>query len=175
MVLHAGSIKVDVYCSGNKNELDKLWAERDVHVVQQGATPEDKGVNIKGDTLELTRKVEGSLLVVSGADMAWLELDKILIVGPTVNIDQTLNTVRVNGGGAMRINSDAALEEIRRSRVPTALPPWWEEIRRSKVMGRRKKNRDQCISTGVVPCSSTAKMQSSSKMSRCPRMSSVSG
>ena len=73
-------------------------------MLQQGATSEDKGVDIRGDTLELTHKLEGDLLVVSG-DLAWLQMDKLLIVGSTVNIDQAANRAWVNGIGAMRIDS----------------------------------------------------------------------
>src|SRR5439155_4535980 len=59
----------------------------------------------RGDTLQLTHSPNGNLLVVTG-DLAQLQMDKIFIIGPEVNIDQTTNQAWVNGVGVMRMESN---------------------------------------------------------------------
>lgn len=108
ITLKARSAEVLMSRTDSKNELEKVWTEGGVQVTQKGASPDDKGVVIRGETLELTRKPEGNFLVVTG-DMAWLQLNKLVIVGSTVNIDQATNKAWVNGTGAMEMESNAAL------------------------------------------------------------------
>src|SRR5207247_1707718 len=84
--LSAHLVEALVTRAGGKNDLDKLRTEGKVHVRQEPATPEDRGVDIRGDTLRLTHSPNGNLLVVTG-DLAQLQMDKIFIVGPEVNID----------------------------------------------------------------------------------------
>src|SRR5262249_7291644 len=102
--LSARSVEAWVIRSGPKNQLDKLWTEGSVQVRQDPAKPDEKGVDIKGDTLELTYHPEGNYLVVTG-DLAQLRMDKIYILGPEVNIDQAANKAWVNGIGAMQMDS----------------------------------------------------------------------
>src|SRR5262249_40189952 len=58
----------------NKHELERLWTEGRVRVRQEPEKLDDKGLNIKGDTLELTRQNDGNLLVVTGKDRDVAEL-----------------------------------------------------------------------------------------------------
>lgn len=89
-------------------ELERLWTEGAVHVIQAPAGPDDKGVDISGKTLKLTRQANGNVLVVTDDDdLARLRLDKIYIEGPTVTIDQTTNKAWVNGHGRMEMESNA--------------------------------------------------------------------
>jgi lipopolysaccharide export system protein LptA len=104
MDLSARLIKADVLRSGSKNDLDKVWCEGAVRVVQEPATPEDKAIDIRGETLQLTHHVDGNVLAVTG-EQAHVQHDKLLIIGPEVNIDQTTNEAWVNGPGAMRMPS----------------------------------------------------------------------
>jgi hypothetical protein len=104
--LQARSVEVHVLRAGTKNELDKLTCEGNVHVLQKPATPQDKGVDIIGDTLILLHFAEGHVLTVTG-DLAKVELDKLTIEGPEVNIDQKDNKAWVVGLGFMRMPSDA--------------------------------------------------------------------
>jgi lipopolysaccharide export system protein LptA len=104
--IQARSIDADILRSGTKNELEKLTCEGSVHVQQQPATPQDKGVDIIGDTLLLLHFAEGHVLTVTG-DLAKVELEKLTIEGPEVNIDQKDNKAWVVGLGFMRMPSDA--------------------------------------------------------------------
>lgn len=123
--LQARLVTARIARSGTKNELAKLWTEGDVHVRQQGATPQERGVDITGETLELTRKPEGSILVVTG-DLAQLSMNQVLIMGPAVNIDQTRNYAWVDGKGAMRMESNRNLQgEETANQVP--LWVYWNE------------------------------------------------
>jgi hypothetical protein len=102
MDVSARFIEAHVLRSENKNELDKLWCEGMVQIQQEPSGPDDKGVNIRGEKLELVRQVDGNILTVLG-DYAQVQLDKLYIVGPEVNIDQTTNEARVHGMGVMRL------------------------------------------------------------------------
>ena len=110
--LTAKSVEAWVLRAGEKSVLDKLWTEGAVHVRQDPAKPEEKGVNIEGETLQMTCRPEGNFLVVTGgdADLAQLLMDKIFILGPEVNIDQATNKAWVYGNGAMRMESNSTLE-----------------------------------------------------------------
>lgn len=89
-------------------ELERLWTEGSVHVLQAPASPEDKGVDISGKTLKVTRLPNGNVLVVTDdEDLARLRMDKIYIEGPTVTIDQTTNKAWVDGHGRMEMESNS--------------------------------------------------------------------
>ncbi len=128
--LSAYLVEAHVHRCGNKNDLHRLWTEGKgpdvkVRVHQDPSGPDDRGVDIEGDTLQLTRKPDGNVLVVSG-DLARLLMDKIFIVGPVVNIDQPNNKAWVDGVGAMKMDSDKdfqghALKE------PTPLTVHWSK------------------------------------------------
>ncbi len=92
-----------------RNVLDKLYTEGNVHVVQDpdAAKPDEKGVDIQGEWLQLTYHPDGHHLVVGGpSDLAQVRMDKIYILGPEVNIDQAANKVWVTGVGAMQLESN---------------------------------------------------------------------
>jgi hypothetical protein len=112
--LTARSVEAWVLRSEVKNTLEKIWCEGSVnppipvHVRQDPAKPDEKGVDIKGDTLQMNYHPEGNYLVVTG-DLAQLLMDKILIFGPEVNIDQATNKAWVTGSGAMQLESQTTL------------------------------------------------------------------
>ncbi len=110
--LSARSVEAWVLREGEtKNTLEKLWSEGSVHVHQAPAKVGDQPVDITGDTLNMIYHPDGDLLVVTGndQDLARLQMDKILILGPEVNIDQAANKAWVVGAGAMRIDSTTTL------------------------------------------------------------------
>lgn len=100
--LNARSIEAYVIRSDTKSDLDRLWCEDDVRVRQQGATPDDEGVDIKGKTLQMTHFIDGNVLVVTG-DLAYVQMDKTTILGPEVTINQKENSANVRGNGVMRM------------------------------------------------------------------------
>lgn len=102
--LSARSVEAWVLRSDVKNTLEKLWTEGSVRVKQAPAKPDEKGVDIEGETLQMLYHPEGNFLVVTG-DLAQLRMDKILIIGPEVNIDQAANKAWVTGSGAMVMDS----------------------------------------------------------------------
>jgi lipopolysaccharide export system protein LptA len=95
-------------CS-EKNDLDRVWCEGSVHVHQEPAAPEDKGVDIRGDTLHVKHFVEGNIMDVTG-NLAQVQLDKMTILGPAVTIDQRDNLAKVFGIGAMQMLSKSSLQ-----------------------------------------------------------------
>jgi lipopolysaccharide export system protein LptA len=112
-------IEAHVLRTGSKNELDKLWCEGTVQIQQEPSGPDDKGVGIRGEKLQLVRQADGNILTVVG-DYAQVQLDKLYIVGPEVNIDQTTNEAWVNGMGIMRLPANGNLYNTKPAQPATA-------------------------------------------------------
>ncbi len=120
---------------GSKDILEKLWCEGRVHVRQAGdpTKPEDKGIDIKGSTLDLTWQPQGNLLVVSADDKAsqpnenWDDLAQMLvnnlyIIGPEIAVDQARNEVAVDGSGDMMMESAATVAgTVKKEPVPLTI------------------------------------------------------
>lgn len=104
MDLASRSIEAWVIRTDSGYRIDRLRCEGSVVAVQAPSKPGDKGIDIRGETLNLTGSPAGHLLSVSG-DLAQLRMDQNLIVGPEVNIDQANNKAWVTGIGAMQMES----------------------------------------------------------------------
>jgi lipopolysaccharide export system protein LptA len=108
--LTARNVEVHVLRSPIKNTVDELWCEGRVHVIQDPARAEEKGTEVKGDTLKMTAEGDGAYFLVVTGDLAELLTGKIFITGPEVNIDQSKNLAWVYGEGAMKMESDTNFE-----------------------------------------------------------------
>jgi lipopolysaccharide export system protein LptA len=114
--LTARDIEADVLRCEERMALDHLHAQGGsldtkggVEVRQEPAKPGERGVYIKGNDLSMKCTPEGNILDVTG-DLAQLEMDKIIIIGPEVRINQASNKAEVQGQGAMQMQSDQTLE-----------------------------------------------------------------
>jgi hypothetical protein len=114
--LTARSIEADVLRCGERLALDHLHADGSsldskggVQVRQAPAKPGERGVYIKGNDLNMQCTPEGNILDVTG-DLAQLEMGKMIIIGPEVNINQARNQAEVRGRGAMQMQSDQTLD-----------------------------------------------------------------
>jgi hypothetical protein len=130
--LTARSVEAEVLRCGERNALDHLWTEGYVKVRQAPAKPGEKGIYIEGDTLDMRAQEGGNLLVVTGRDdqgnMAQLQMDKMLIFGPEVNIDQARNKAWVIGSGAMQMDSNTTLDGKPLDRTVPLTVHWSEEM-----------------------------------------------
>src|SRR5262249_6095552 len=99
-----------------------------VHVHQEG-DEKDKGVDIKGEKLNLRHFAQGDLLLVFGdtKDPARLLLGDLYLVGPQVTINQKENTAEVEGVGAMTMPSKTTLDGARAAKPGTKLTVHWNE------------------------------------------------
>jgi hypothetical protein len=118
-------VKVYVVRSGAKNDLEHVWCDGAVSVHQDPASPEDKGVDIHGDTLDLNHALDGNILVVTG-QWGQVRIDKITILGPEVNIDQRTNRAWVNGIGTMQMLSNTNFDGAKLAQ-PSELTIHWKE------------------------------------------------
>ena len=132
--LTARSIEAEVLRCGERSVLDHLWAEGGsndnkggVKVHQDPTRSGEQGVHIEGNTLDMKCYPEGNMLVVTG-DLAQLEMDKILILGPEVNIDQARNKAWVFGEGAMRMQSNTTLEGKPLGRTVPLIVHWSQDM-----------------------------------------------
>jgi hypothetical protein len=107
--LRARTVEARILRSPVKNTIDDLWCEGSVEVHQDPAKAEEKPTHIKGDTLKMLLKslpgVEPGYEMVVTGDLAEVETDRIYILGPEVNLDQTTNRCWVPADGAMRMVS----------------------------------------------------------------------
>ncbi len=110
--ISARSIETWVNRLDNRVQLDRIRTEGQVVVRQESTKPGDKGVDIRGETLQLFWSELGSKLIVGG-DLAQLRMDRILIVGPEITIDQLTNKVWVDGIGAMQMDSATTLQGVK--------------------------------------------------------------
>lgn len=108
--LSARSVESWVLRSPVKTSIDQLWCEGAVHIRQDPARAEEKGTEVKGDTLRMTAGAENAYFLVVTGDLAELQTDKIYIIGPEVNIDQATNKAWVIGDGAMKMESVTNLQ-----------------------------------------------------------------
>lgn len=104
LVLLAKTVDVKLLIEGKKTDLREVRAEGQVHVTRRPIPGKDDGVEIKGERLDLFHNAEGNVLKVTGQP-GYVQLDRLKLLGPTVNIDQPANNAWVNGGGSMRLPS----------------------------------------------------------------------
>jgi lipopolysaccharide export system protein LptA len=133
--LSASSIEVRVLRCDEQMTLDHLWADGGasehlhkrggVRVRQEPGQAGQDGVDIEANTLNMACTANGNILNVTG-DLACLEMGKIKILGPDVNIDQAANKVWVIGGGAMRMQSNTTLEN-KPLKEPVPLTIHWND------------------------------------------------
>jgi lipopolysaccharide export system protein LptA len=126
--LEARDIKAHVIRAGTRNDLESLECQGSVRVKQEPATPEDKGIDIRGDFLQLNHFADGNVLLVNGnpQTLAWVQLDKLTIQGKEVNIDQRANRSWVNDIGVMQMLTTTDFEGNKLTK-PTQVTIHWNK------------------------------------------------
>jgi hypothetical protein len=136
IVLDADDVALYVATLGGKKQLDKLDASGHVHVVQQAEKAGEKGLDIKGDLLNLVHDASTDLNVLTVyADtkklaldgLARLEMNETILWGPKVTIDQIKNRADVDGLGAMSMPSKTSLDGDRPARPGARLNIHWKK------------------------------------------------
>ncbi len=94
----------------------------------QEPSAEDNGFTIRGDKLALKRKSTGNHLKVNG-DLAELHMDRLIVVGPEIEVDQGDNTAIVDGDGYMKMENTTDFQGN-----PLKKPEWltvfWKKLMR---------------------------------------------
>jgi hypothetical protein len=123
------SVAAYVLRTGVKNDLQELVTEGAVHVNQEGSNPDDKGVDIKGETLNLVHHVQGDVLTVFGdaRGPAELRFGEMFLSGPKVTINQRENTAEVEGVGVLNMPSNTTLEGAKPAKPGTRLTVHWNQ------------------------------------------------
>src|SRR5262249_27006463 len=125
--LSAHAIKAHVIRSANKSDLKTLECAGTVRVLQDPAGPDDKGVDIRGETLQLNHHTDGNILVVTGPqNLAQVQMNKITSHGHEVQIDQVINTAKVDGAGDMLLMPATDFEGNQLAK-PTELIIHWDK------------------------------------------------
>ena len=125
--LRARFVQAQILREGKRNELQEVWCQGTVRVLQAPEKPGDNGVDIRGDTLNLTHRPEGDILTVMGnGKPAQVQMDQLFILGPEINMDQTRNDVEVKGMGIMRMLSKQGFDGKALDK-PSELKVEWEK------------------------------------------------
>ncbi len=118
------------YDGTGKTELDQLDTEGAVRVVQEPSA-DDNGFIIRGDKLELKRQSTGNHLKVTSdsANLAELHMDRLIVVGPEIEVDQGDNTARVEGDGFMKMENTTDFQG-NPLKKPEWLTVYWKRLMR---------------------------------------------
>ncbi len=125
--LRARKVDAKVLRDGGKNELKELHTEGEVHVIQKPGRPEDQAVEIRGEQLDLHSYPMGHVLQVTGRP-AFVQLDKLFITGPVVNINQPENNAWVTGMGSLKMPSNSNFEGKKLERPADLIVHWKERM-----------------------------------------------
>lgn len=124
----ADDIVAYVTTQGTKKQLEELVTEGNVHVQQDGEKPEDKGIDITGEMLNLIYNPLGNRLLVHGTrSPAQLQVGELTVVGPRVDVDQKDNIATVDGVGAMRMPSNTNLDNNKPVKDGTYITIHWNK------------------------------------------------
>jgi len=111
-------------------ELDTVNCEGAVHVHQDPTPPQEKPVDMRGDTLQLTRLNVGHRLEITGDPdrPAEVHLPEISLLGPIIIINQDQNDAEVKGPGTMRLVSTTDLQGNKLAKPTDLLVSWRQEM-----------------------------------------------
>ena len=127
--LKARSVQAHILREGQRNELEQVWCQGNVRVLQAPEKPGENGVDIRGDTLNLMHHPDGDILTVMGnhaiGSHAQVQMDQLFILGPEIHMDQTRNEVKVVGLGVMRMQSKQSFDGKELAK-PSELKVEWE-------------------------------------------------
>lgn len=121
--LTARTVDARTISDGKRTDLKELHAEGQVLVVQKPITEDDKPVDIRGDRLSLRHEADGNVLNVVGQP-GYVQMDKITIIGPIVNVDQLQNVVTVDGSGSLKMLTSTDFEG-NRLKDPSEVTVFW--------------------------------------------------
>jgi hypothetical protein len=128
--LEAKDVVIYVATVGTKKQLDKVDASNNVHVQQEAEKADEKGLDITGDLLTLTRDPKGdSILTVFGdaRKLARFEMGETILLGPKVTVDQISNVAHVEGQGAMEMPSKTSIDGERPAKPGTRMTIHWNK------------------------------------------------
>jgi hypothetical protein len=105
--LSARLVDVTIAHNGTRAELKELRSEGQVQILQRAAATHEKSLDIKGERLQLQGISGAYVMHVIGqpGEPAFVQLERLSVMGPTVEIDQLKNEVSVEGVGSMKIPS----------------------------------------------------------------------
>jgi hypothetical protein len=125
--LKAHKVQAQILRELARNELQEVWCEGNVSVLQAPEKAGESGVDIRGNTLNLLHRSDGDILTVTGNQQksAQVQMDQLFILGPVIEMDQTRNDVKVNGLGVMRMLSKQSFDGKELAK-PSELRVEWE-------------------------------------------------
>ena len=110
--LRARMVDATLQRTGGKTDIERMQAEGEVKVSQPAVNPNDKPIDIRADRLDLVRYPSGHVIKLFAPEEtpASAQVDKMVVLGPFIELDQTQNIVQVTGQGRMRLPSKSDFE-----------------------------------------------------------------
>lgn len=111
-------------------EVDRVHAEGDVEVHQDGTKENPQGTDVGGTILDLKTYADGNYLHVQGDPITkpnpgYVSREKLKMFGPDIIIDQRTNTSNIKGEGSMEILSASNLDGKKLDK-PTVMTVYWK-------------------------------------------------
>jgi hypothetical protein len=128
LLLTARTVDVKLLLDGKKADLKEVRTEGQVLVTRRPIPGKDRGIEIRGDRLDLFHQPEGHVLKVTGQANrpAYVQLDRLTLLGTVVNIDQPANNAWVNGPGSMKLPTKTDFQG-NPLKEPTEVTIYWSE------------------------------------------------
>jgi lipopolysaccharide export system protein LptA len=124
--LSARSVEAWLIRGEEKTTVSRMRCDGSVHLTQEPAKPDEKGVEVRGETLLMTASGLNLYHFVVTGDFAELHSDKVSILGPEITIDQTTNVAFVTGSGSMKMESVTTFQGERLTE-PVPLTVLWQK------------------------------------------------
>lgn len=131
LVLTAKSVQAFMIAAeSGPTELEIVNCEGAVVVHQDPTPPQEKPVDMRGDTLQLTRLNIGHKLEITGDPdrPAEVHLPDLSLLGPTIIINQDQNDAEVKGPGTMRLTTNTDFQGNKLTKPSDLLVSWRQEM-----------------------------------------------
>lgn len=143
LVVSARSIQAFLLSfTGGATELETVHCEGRVHIHQDPTLPQEKPIDMRGDSLDLTHYPAGHKLVIAGDPdrPAEVHLPDLSLIGPTVMLHQVDNVAEVQGPGAMKILSTTDFQGNKLAKPTELLITWRQEMHFNGLLARFQGN-----------------------------------
>jgi hypothetical protein len=130
-VLSAKSVQAFMIAAeSGPTELENVNCEGAVTVHQDPTAPQDKPIDMRGDTLQLTRLVVGHKLEITGDPdrPAEVHFPDLSLLGPIITINQEQNDAEVKGAGTMRLASTTDFQGNKLAKPTNMTVSWRKEM-----------------------------------------------
>jgi lipopolysaccharide export system protein LptA len=108
IVINARTVAIVIERLGSQSKPVSAWAEGNVRVSQAPKNPGERPFECRGTQLEFQRKPEGDVLVISGTEGSFAEIQSVdmsLAARHRILLNESLNKIEIGGPGYLTIEA----------------------------------------------------------------------